>query len=525
MAYSKVILNGTTLIDLTDDTVEAGKMLSGYKATAKDGVEVIGTISSQAAQTIVPGVSDKTIASGKYLSGTQTIKGDADLVAANIKKDVVLFDGQTGAITGTFTTTPTGKTAMTAASLRSGYAGFINGSQVNGSMADTSVTEGTTTVSGTTATRGTWSQTAGYTAARTVAAATFANEGTSGSSYVDISGTTSAPVLVSGDYLYINKGYTDNLKISLAKLVPDGSDVKGHGEYLLSGHSAYDDDGTLVAGTIPTIAATDLSVSGKTVTVPVGYYTGANGATAVTKSVADGSVTQNAPTIDSSTGIVTATSTVVAGYVDAEAKSNTLQLTVKEAATYNASTSARSIAAGTYLTGKQTIRAVTTSNITAENIKDGVVVKVGDSGSSTRIKNVTGTFTDASTVSSGQTAAATGQILSGYSAWVDGEEVQGSIANGVITNNTSGGTSSGTINRGNQIKIGAGYYPSDIYYQAQENSGTLEIEQAGTFSCDGYENVLVPDDLYTINILDVSNASVTMISGTVDEYQLNLQTS
>ena len=69
---------------------------------------------------------------------------------------------------------------------------------------------------------------------------------------MDISATSDAPVLVAGDYLYINAGYTDNLKISLAKLVPDGSDVKGHGEYILSGHSAYDNDGTLVAGTIQT---------------------------------------------------------------------------------------------------------------------------------------------------------------------------------------------------------------------------------------------------------------------------------
>ena len=82
--------------------------------------------------------------------------------------------------------------------------------------------------------------------------ATFANSATSGESYVDISGTTAAPVLVSGDYLYINEGWTDNVKISLAKLVPDGSDVKGHSEYILSGHSAYDDDGTLVAGSIQT---------------------------------------------------------------------------------------------------------------------------------------------------------------------------------------------------------------------------------------------------------------------------------
>lgn len=50
------------------------------------------------------------------------------------------------------------------------------------------------------------------------------------------------------------------------------------------------------------------------------------------------------------------------------------------------------------------------------------------------------------------------------------------LIKGTITNNTSGGTSSGTINRGSQIKIGAGYYPSDVYYQAQgdaHSAGTI----------------------------------------------------
>lgn len=40
------------------------------------------------------------------------------------------------------------------------------------------------------------------------------------------------------------------------------------------------------------------------------------------------------------------------------------------------------------------------------------------------------------------------------------------IKKGVITNNTSGGTSTATINRGSQIKISSGYYPSDLYYTA-----------------------------------------------------------
>lgn len=79
-----------------DANVTGSKMLSGTVAYKSAG-KVTGTIQSQAAQTITPGASDKTIASGKYLSGTQTIKGDANLLAENIKSGISIFG-----VTGTY---------------------------------------------------------------------------------------------------------------------------------------------------------------------------------------------------------------------------------------------------------------------------------------------------------------------------------------------------------------------------------------------------------------------------------------
>lgn len=65
-------------------TQTAGYVSSGTKTATRQ-------LATQTAQTITPGTQNKTIASGVYLTGTQTIKGDANLVAANIKKGVSIF--------------------------------------------------------------------------------------------------------------------------------------------------------------------------------------------------------------------------------------------------------------------------------------------------------------------------------------------------------------------------------------------------------------------------------------------------
>ena len=71
-------------------TQTAGYVSAGTKSATRQ-------LTAQAAQTITPGTTDKTIASGRYLTGTQTIKGDANLVAGNIKSGVSIF-GVTGTL-------------------------------------------------------------------------------------------------------------------------------------------------------------------------------------------------------------------------------------------------------------------------------------------------------------------------------------------------------------------------------------------------------------------------------------------
>lgn len=81
-------------VDTTDATLDNGnKMLNGVTAYA-GGTKYTGSIQSKSAQTYTPTTSDQTIASGQYLSGNQTIKGDANLTPSNIANGVTIFNVQ-----------------------------------------------------------------------------------------------------------------------------------------------------------------------------------------------------------------------------------------------------------------------------------------------------------------------------------------------------------------------------------------------------------------------------------------------
>ena len=152
-------------------------------------------------------------------------------------------------------------------------------------------------------------------------------------------------------------------------------------------------------------SSSDLTASGATVTAPAGYYE-----TAGTKTVASGTVTApstisgTSATVSTGTNTLTLSKTVsvtpnvtTAGYVSAGTAGNasvslTASVTTQAAQTLYPSTTDQTIASGTYLTGTQTFKAVTTTNLSAENIKSGVTVTVGDSSDADRVASVTGTY-------------------------------------------------------------------------------------------------------------------------------------
>lgn len=73
--------------------------LSQVTVNAVSRTYVGSGVTKKSAATYTPGTSDQNIASGQYLNGTQTIKGDSNLTAANIKSGVSIF-GVTGTYTG-----------------------------------------------------------------------------------------------------------------------------------------------------------------------------------------------------------------------------------------------------------------------------------------------------------------------------------------------------------------------------------------------------------------------------------------
>ena len=65
--------------------------LSQVMVGAISKVYIGSEVLKKSAQTYMPGVNNQTIASGQYLTGAQTIKGDANLLAGNIKSGVNIF--------------------------------------------------------------------------------------------------------------------------------------------------------------------------------------------------------------------------------------------------------------------------------------------------------------------------------------------------------------------------------------------------------------------------------------------------
>ena len=176
-----------------------------------------------------------------------------------------------------------------------------------------------------------------------------------------------------------------------AKFMDTADATLTSGSQMPSGVTAYA-NGTKITGSAAENDSSDLTASGATVTAPAGFYS-----SSASKSVASGSATAPATISGSSASVSTGTNTltlsktisvtpsVTAGYVSAGTAGNasvslTASVTTKAAATITPGTTNQEIAAGTYLTGKQTISG--DAQLVSANIVSGHTI-FGVSGSAT----------------------------------------------------------------------------------------------------------------------------------------------
>lgn len=126
---SATVSTGTNTLTLTKSvSVTPSVTTAGYISAGTAGnssVSLTASVTTKAAATITPGTTNQTIASGTYLTGTQTISGDADLTAANIKQGTQIFG-----VTGSYTSDAT----AAASDIVSGQTAYVNGSKVTGDL-------------------------------------------------------------------------------------------------------------------------------------------------------------------------------------------------------------------------------------------------------------------------------------------------------------------------------------------------------------------------------------------------------
>lgn len=264
--------------------------------------------------------------------------------------------------------------------------------------------------------------------------------------------------------------------------VPTGSTINNQNKSVIpteSSQSITYDNGYTGLGTVTVGAISDTyvgsaidvnptpTVSGATVTIPVGYYD-----TQATKSVATATHANPTASVNSTNGLVTASHTQTAGYVSAGTTTGTLQLTTQAAATITPSTSSQTaVAAGRYTLGAVTVAAVPTETKTVTTNGD-VTPSTGKFLSKVTVNVPTGsTINNQNKTVSPSTSAQEITADSGYTGLgtvtVNAMPVM-TLPTTIATSATSGYIKKITIGRStsNQyVNIPTGYNSAGAYYE------------------------------------------------------------
>lgn len=230
-------------------------------------------------------------------------------------------------------------------------------------------------------------------------------------------GVTTTPT-VSAGYVSSATASTATIALTASVTVDPTPTASGATVTIPAGYYSSQTTKSVTTMTLPTSAAASAtsgytskatisrSTSDQYINIPPGYNS--TGGYYKINAVANGSATGPSTVSGTSATVTTGTNTltltktgvsttptVSAGYVSSATSSTatvtlTASVTTQGATTYHPSTSNQTINGSRYLTGTQTINAVTISNLSASNIVSGVTIKVGDSSDDDCVASVTG---------------------------------------------------------------------------------------------------------------------------------------
>lgn len=154
MAVNKVVLNGSTIIDVSGDTVAADKLLSAYTATKNNGTKITGNIVGKSAANVNVSGSVITVPSGFYSSQATkylalgSVKVNGMGVTGGMTS--IIFDSATGLITASTHFSSNISVTFSSGYISSVSAGFV---QIDASPTKQLTSLGATTYTPTTATQ------------------------------------------------------------------------------------------------------------------------------------------------------------------------------------------------------------------------------------------------------------------------------------------------------------------------------------------------------------------------------------
>ena len=405
--YDLPTASGTTITPSTSvqTAINKGKYAIGDIKVAAIPSSYVQPSATKAAATITPSTANQTIAAGTYLTGAQTIAGDADLTAGNIRNGVNIFN-----VTGTYTSDATADTTH----ILKDKIAYSKGSKITGTMTNNGTVSPAALSAG-----GSYTIPAGYhsgsgkVTAKTLAEQTSANAAASNilinkTAWVGgtkVTGTMADNGAVSPTALNAGGSYTIPVvyhngsgKVTAASLAGQTSGTAA-ASHIAADKTAWV-NGNKITGTLALQSKIQSSLpNGK---VGVGSYQGSNNCLVITNTILPGS----------------------SGYYNSVNDSQT------QVASWCTLASLGDATAAQVLTGK-TFTSAAGFKATGTMANQGAKTATLDAGGSYTIPegyhNGSGKVTANSLASQTSGSAAANEILSGETAWVNGTKITGNL--------------------------------------------------------------------------------------------------